>query len=55
MKKTLLTTLAVFLALVPAFAGTFSKSYDFKDFCATRLYEDSKAWAQKNGLRLWSS
>ena len=32
MKKTLLTTLAVFLALVPAFAGTFSKTYDFKDF-----------------------
>ena len=32
MKKTLLTTLAVILAIVPAAAGTFSKSYDFKDF-----------------------
>jgi len=32
MKKTLLTTLALVLALVPAIAGTFSKSYDLKDF-----------------------
>ena len=38
-----------------ALGSALRLSYDFKDFCATRLYEDSKAWAQKNGLRLWSS
>ena len=32
MKKILLTTMAVILALLPAMAGTFTKSYPFKDF-----------------------
>ena len=32
MKKTLLTTLAAIMALVPALAGTFSKSYPLRDF-----------------------
>ena len=32
MKKTLLTTVAAIMALVPALAGTFSKSYPLKDF-----------------------
>lgn len=32
MKKTLLTTLAVIMAFVPALAGTFSKSYPLRDF-----------------------
>ena len=42
MKKTLLTTLAVILALVPALAGTISKSYELKDFTgisATHVFQ----------------
>ena len=41
MKKTLLTTLAVIMAFVPALAGTFSKSYPLRDFTgisATHIY-----------------
>ena len=41
MKKTLLTTLAIIMAFVPALAGTFSKSYPLRDFTgisATHIY-----------------
>ncbi len=30
-------------------------SYDYGEFRRTKLYEDSKAWAEKNGLRLWNA
>lgn len=30
-------------------------SYDLEQFRQTQLYSDSRAWAEKNGLRLWSA
>lgn len=38
-----------------ALGSALRLTYDFRDFRTTRLYADTGAWAEKNGLRLWSS
>ncbi len=36
-----------------ALGSALRLSYDIEEFSRTKLYEDTRAWAEKNGLRLW--
>ena len=39
---------------VGALGGALRLAYDSKDFTKTKLYIDSKRWAESRGLKLWS-